>query len=235
MISIDSISEVQKRIEAAAIKANRSPSEIALMAVSKTQSREAVLAAVGEGLLLFGENRVQEALAKFENRPSNLQLHLIGPLQSNKVNKAVGFFSVIQSVDSILLAKKIDSRASSLGIVQRIFLQQNCSGEESKSGFASSTDLFNAVDQIREFSNICIEGLMTIGPADGEATKTQKAFSLLRENFLKLKNEHGLTTLKELSMGMSGDLELAIKEGSTLVRVGTALFGKRDYGVASGL
>lgn len=229
MVNGDSIKSVLQRINSAAIEAKRDVSDISLMGVSKTQPQEAVQKAMALGIRLFGENRVIEAINKFEGISKPYELHLIGQLQSNKVNKAVGFFSVIESVDSVMLAKKISNRAATLGIVQKIFIQQNCSFEESKSGFSSSDELFKGIDEIRKFPNICINGLMTIGPTSNDIVKTQKAFSLLRENFSILKEKEGLDSLKHLSMGMSNDLEIAIKEGATIVRVGTALFGGRDY------
>lgn len=228
MITLDTLEKIREQIALAEKKAHRQAGSVHLMAVSKTQPQEAVLQAKVLGVTLFGENRVIEGMEKFQGIEA-VQLHLIGQLQSNKVAKAVSAFDVIQSVDSVALAQKIDLRAKQQGKIQRIYLEQNTCQEPTKSGFQSTKDLFDAVESIRHLEHLSIEGLMCVGPLTVEEKSIRAAFSLLRDNFEKLKKEEGLTSLKELSMGMSNDFMLAIEEGATLVRIGTALFGKRDY------
>lgn len=228
MINLETLQTVQEAIALAEKRACREKGTVKLMAVSKTQPVEAVLAAKDLGLSLFGENRVIEGMEKFQGL-EGVELHLIGQLQSNKVAKAVSAFDLIQSVDSVELAEKIAFRALQQGKIQRIYLEQNCSNEASKSGFESTKALFDAVEKIRTFDSLSIEGLMTIAPFTNEEKAIRRSFSLLRSNFEQLQKEEGLTSLQDLSMGMSGDFIIAIEEGSTLVRIGTALFGVRSY------
>lgn len=233
MICKESVDAVFSKLEAACKAASRNISEVEFMAVSKFQSSEAVLKAIDLNLKTFGENWVAEARDKFSLIKLNhnaLSLHLIGHLQTNKVKNSVGFFDYIDSVDSVKLAKKISSVAAELGVVQKIYLEQNCSGEESKSGFATTSELFSAACEIRQLPNIIIEGLMTMAPNCDSEVAIRKSFAMLRENFFTLKEKEGLESLKTLSMGMSGDFNYAIAEGSNLVRIGTALFGERQYG-----
>lgn len=228
MIDQEKILQIQERISAAARRSGRSSADVKLMAVSKTRTRDEVLIAKSLGLTLFGENRVQEAREKFEGI-EGVRVELIGHLQKNKVNKSVGFFQGIQSVDSLELAQKISNRAQSLGVVQELLIEQNCSGESSKSGFSSRDELLKNVETIRRLPGLSIKGLMTIAPFTSDEAAVRNSFISLRTTFERLRGEEGLTGLEELSMGMSGDFEVAIEEGSTLVRVGTALFGERNY------
>lgn len=201
-----------------------------LMAVSKTHPWEAVMEAYAAGQRLFGENRVQEAMAKFpvpDERPEGMELCLIGHLQGNKAKKAVSFFDRIDSVDSAKLIELIGKEASLVGKRQRILLELNTSGEESKTGFSSAEELIEAARLCRGMDSVALEGLMTVGPLGGGREANISAFTRLREVYGQL-NAEGFG-LSVLSMGMSGDWEDAIACGSNLVRIGTAIFGARDY------
>ena len=204
-----------------------------LMAVSKTRTIEEIMAVYDAGVRLFGENHVQEIVAKFQSRPADLELHMIGHLQSNKVGKVVPLVDMIESVDSLHLLQKIDRSAESCGKVMDVLLEYNTSSEAAKSGFLTKEDLFACIGASRELHHVRIRGLMTVGPVDCNPDMkdelTDKAFkelSALRnecaERFPDL--DFGI-----LSMGMSGDYMIGVRNGSTEVRIGTAVFGPRDY------
>jgi pyridoxal phosphate enzyme (YggS family) len=218
------IDEIQMRIAAAAIRSGRPPRAVTLLAVTKTFPVEKIQQAYETGLRQFGENRVQEALEKQTRLPADIQWHLIGQLQTNKINKVLGRFALIHSIDSMKLAKGLSER---LEADQDILLEVNSSGEAAKAGFAPG-DLPPLFSEIDRLPHLKIRGLMTVGPLEGDLKVKRGAFKLLKELFEVLKP----TALRPeafsiLSMGMSGDFEMAIEEGSTLVRVGTALFGDR--------
>ncbi len=218
--------EVRGRIDAAARKAGRSSEAISLIAVSKTHPPEAVAALAQGGQMIFGENRVQEARAKAPLLSSALRWHLIGHLQRNKVRQAVGFFEMIQSVDSLELAENIDRVAKEQGIRCRALLEVNVAGEATKFGFAPDL-LERDIEILAGLSNVDIEGLMCIPPPVSRPDEARSYFAKLRELRDHLEARLGVA-LPALSMGMSGDYEVAIEEGSTLVRVGSALFGERS-------
>ena len=220
------IAQVRERIAAACISAGRPVDSVRLVTVTKTVPVETIREAIAAGLTDLGENRVQEAAAKIETLGRDgLAWHLIGHLQSNKAGRAVQMFDLIHSVDSEALAREIDRRAGLAGKKQRILIQVNCSGEESKSGCAPAElpDLARAVARLE---NLELEGLMTIGPLDADPESARLAFVLLR-NLRDATQARLGRPLPELSMGMTGDLEIAIGEGATLVRVGSAIFGER--------
>lgn len=230
MIDEKGLTALRQRIAAAAAKSGRSPADIELLAVSKTRTRDEVLQAVALGLTHFGENRVAEAREKFQGLPG-VTVDLIGHLQTNKVKKSLPFFRTIQSVDSLRLAVLLSAEAVRQGVIQSVFLEQNCSGEASKSGFASFDELCRGAEAIRQLPALQIEGLMTVGPLISEEGAVRRAFQRLRFSFEHLRTEEGLSSLKTLSMGMSHDFEWAIEEGSNHIRIGTLLFGEREYGV----
>ncbi|MGE4583212.1 MAG: YggS family pyridoxal phosphate-dependent enzyme [Sphaerochaeta sp.] len=206
-------------------KAGRKPEEVQLMAVSKTHAYEQILSLHSFGQSLFGENRIQEVQQKFPiQRPKDLNIHLIGHLQSNKVRKAVQLFDAIDSVDSLDLAVKLDK---ALDRTLPILLELKTAPEETKSGFAQQDDLFRALDQIADLSHLSVQGLMTIGPLEGTETETRTAFAHLREVAEEAKLRFPSLCFSTLSMGMSNDFGWAIEEGSTMIRVGSAIFGKR--------
>lgn len=220
------LGEVRARIGAAARKSGRDPSSVRLMAVTKGFPREVVVEAHSLGLSLFGENRVQEAEEKYLEPPGPLELHLIGHLQRNKARAASGLFACVQSVDKVETAVALDVRCEERGRVMEILLELNTSGEASKSGFHSRDDLLLGLEAISRLAHLRVRGLMTVGPMTEDEGAVRSAFSSLRSLFDELR-ARGLDGLDTLSMGMSGDFEIAIEEGSTLVRIGTALFGKR--------
>ena len=210
-----------------------------LMAVSKTRTLEEVVACYDEGARLFGENHVQEIVSKFSKdgnpfRPKDLELHMIGHLQSNKVNKVVPLVDMIESVDSLALLEKINNAALKCNKVQDVLLEVNTSKEEAKSGFETEKELFECIEKAKQLKNVRIRGLMTVGPVDcatqDKDRLTDEAFKYLKELYDKLKEQNNFDTL---SMGMSGDFRIGIKNGSTEVRIGTAIFGPRDYSKVS--
>jgi pyridoxal phosphate enzyme (YggS family) len=220
------LNAVQKQIEAACARANRDTAAVSLLPVSKSQSPDAIRVAAKLGLNLFGENKVQEAKAKIPLCPGHLRWHMIGHLQSNKCRDAVHLFEMIQSVDSLALAEEIDRRARQAAKTMPILLEVNVAGEASKFGYPPGR-LLKELDQINALKRIEIHGLMTIAPWTPEPEKVRPIFRQLRE--LKERSEQFLgAPLPHLSMGMSGDFGVAIEEGATIVRIGTALFGPRS-------
>ena len=222
------IEDVQRRLESAAQRCGRDPREITLIAVSKTYPASDVDAASGCGVTDFGENKVQELLKKQDQTEKDLRWHFIGHLQTNKAKNVVGRVCLIHSVDSMHLAEEIDRRAAAARIVQEVLLQVNAAGEETKFGLAEEDVLPLAESIAADFKNIKIRGLMQIPPYEEDADKVRVWFRklfALREELLR----RGLKDADILSMGMSHDFETAIEEGATHVRVGTAIFGERDY------
>lgn len=216
---------IRGRVAAACARAGREVSSVSLMAVSKGQPPDAVKAAADAGLVLFGESKVQEAKAKIPLCPGRLRWQMIGHLQSNKCRDAVALFEMIQSVDSPALAEEINKWAEKSGKTMPILLEVNLAGEASKFGFSAESALA-ALPAINRLPRIEIHGLMTIAPWSPEPEKVRPIFRRLRE--LKERCESALgAPLPQLSMGMSGDFEIAIEEGATLVRIGTSLFGPR--------
>jgi len=221
----DNLKSVQQRIEAACVRVGRAPSTVTLVAVSKTQPADAVTEAASLGLTLFGENRVQEAKQKIGLCSNRLTWHLIGHLQSNKARDAVHFFQMIQSVDSLELAQEINKWAERSAKTMRILLEVNVAGEASKFGY-SPKKLLEELLQINALKKIEIHGLMTVAPWTPEPEKVRPVFKRLHDLKTECENILG-APLPHLSMGMSGDFEIAIEEGATMVRVGSALFGPR--------
>jgi pyridoxal phosphate enzyme (YggS family) len=216
------LDKVEQRIAAACEKAARPRDSVTLLAVSKTKAPEAVREAAECGLRLFGENRVQEAQAKIPLCPDHLEWHLIGHLQSNKAKVAAKLFNMVHSVDSLKLLQALDAHADT---ILPVLLQVNVSGEASKSGMKPD-EVAGVIDAANQMQKVEVHGLMTIPPFTPDAEKARTHFSSLRNLRDRLQDETG-TPLPELSMGMSHDLEVAIEEGSTWVRIGTDLFGAR--------
>ncbi len=219
------LADVRSRIEIAAKKSNRAPAEIALVAVTKKQAAEKVREAFAAGQMLFGESRVQEACAKISLLPSQIRWHFIGHLQANKIRHALPLFELIHSVDSFDLAQQLDRIAREDGFFPRALLQVNVAGEGSKFGFAPGA-LADTMEQLLSLDRLMLEGLMTIPPLGENAEVSRKYFATLRELRDELETRFGCQ-LPHLSMGMSGDFEVAIEEGATLVRIGSAIFGAR--------
>ena len=223
----DRLEAIRERIEAAAVRSGRPRDAVQLVAVSKTHPAEAVEEALAAGQRLFGENRLQEALDKMDRLGGRAEFHLIGHLQRNKAARAVGRFSLIHSVDSARLVEELDHRAAQAGLTQAILLQVNVAGEASKSGVAPEglPELLAALDASPHIVGL---GLMTIPPWSEDPEAVRPHFARLRQLMEGIGPRERFTP-RHLSMGMSGDFEVAIEEGATLVRVGTAIFGERDY------
>jgi pyridoxal phosphate enzyme (YggS family) len=219
------LERVRSQIAEAAKKSGRSPDEIELVAISKTHEAEKVRAAFDAGQQLFGESRVQEARAKIPLLPSAARWHFVGRLQKNKIRHALPLFELFHSVDSLELAQQMNRIADEEGSRPRVLLEVNVAGEGSKIGFAP--DVLRAqMGLLLELPRLTIEGVMTIPPLAPEAEASRKYFVALRELRDEVAAQFHLQ-LPQLSMGMSGDFEIAVEEGATLVRVGTAIFGKR--------
>ena len=220
---------VRERIARAASRGGRSERSITLVAVSKTHPPERVREAFEAGQLAFGENKVQEGEAKIAAlgslREAGLRWHLVGHLQSNKARKAVGLFDVIHSVDSVDLARKLAAAAAEAGKVQDVLVQTDLAGEATKHG-VSEAALLPALEALRGLASLRVQGLMILPPFEDDPEKTRSYFRRLRDLRDRAANE-ALLAGPELSMGMSHDFEVAIEEGATIVRVGTAIFGER--------
>jgi len=222
------LQDVKRRIEKAAQASGRPPHSIRLVAVSKTIPAKKVIEAIDAGATLFGENYVQEAGAKFnELYEYHASWHFIGHLQSNKAKYAVRLFDLIHSVDSLKLSRELNKQAKKINKIQDVLIQVNMSGETSKSGI-DPKDVAGLIKEISSLENLAIKGLMTMPPFFNDPDTVRPYFSALRDLRDQLDRESPPNvTLAELSMGMTGDYEVAIAEGATLVRVGTAIFGKR--------
>ena len=221
----DNLNSIRQRIRAACERAGRDPDSVTLLAVSKTHPPETIQAAADCGQVLFGENKVQEAKAKIPLCPGRLHWHFIGHLQSNKSRDAVELFEMIQSVDSLPLAREINKRAEAVAKTMPVLLEVNVAGEASKFGYQPER-LLAELQELNALPRLEIQGLMTVPPWTAEPEKVRPHFRRLRE--LKAQAETVLgAPLLHLSMGMSDDFEMAIEEGATIVRVGTALFGPR--------
>ena len=222
---VENLEQVRSQIAEAAKKSGRATGEIELIAISKTHEAEKVRAAFEAGQQLFGESRVQEARAKIPLLPSAARWHFVGRLQKNKVRHALPLFELFHSVDSLDLARDMNRIADEEGLHPRVLLEVNVAGEGSKIGFAP--DAFRTqMEALLELPRLTIEGLMTIPPLAPEAEASRQFFVTLRALRDHLASEFRMK-LAHLSMGMSGDFLVAIEEGATLVRVGTAIFGKR--------
>ncbi len=233
----DNIARIQERILRAAERAGRAPQSIALMAVTKFHPAEAILDAYHAGIRLFGENRVQEAQTKYPPLRDSLvgsRLHMIGTLQKNKINKALGIFDALEGIDSVEVLEAILARLSSRTEPIELFFELH-TGEESKAGFPSLDELLRACDLLASFAAenreegrlVVLRGLMTMAPFTTDERAIRHSFRMLAAAKAEVALRFDFVHFTELSMGMSNDFEIAIEEGSTLVRIGTALFGER--------
>ena len=224
---VSNIHSIRKRILNACKNANRNPLEVKLLLATKTVTAQNIAIALHAGETLIGENKIQELKDKFETLKSiPHQSHFIGHLQSNKIKKVIKYANCIQTVDRLSLAEKLQKRLEYENKSIDIFLQFNTSNEESKFGMQPEHAIAFA-QQVKKLDRLNIKGLMTIGLFSAETEKVRKCFRILKNIQTELL-ETGIAAT-ELSMGMSGDLEIAIKEGATIIRVGTAIFGKRPF------
>jgi pyridoxal phosphate enzyme (YggS family) len=218
--------QITERIAAACERAGRDPGGVLLLPVSKGQEAEAVREAASAGLEIFGESKVQEARVKIPQCPARLKWHMIGHLQSNKCREAIQFFQLIQSVDSLALAEEINRWCEKLSKRMPILAEVNVAGESTKFGFRPD-QLLEELESLNRLPRLELHGLMTIAPYTQAPEKARPFFRELARLAQECGNKLG-APLPHLSMGMSGDFEIAIEEGATIVRIGTALFGRRQ-------
>ncbi len=224
--------DVCAKIDAACARAGRHRDEVTLIGVTKTVDPALINAVLDDGLTAIGENRVQEYLGKCDElHLDGVKRYLIGHLQTNKVKAIVGKVDMIQSVDSVRLAAAIDKVSAEKGIVTPVLVEVNIGEEDSKSGVFEA-EAEKMIREIAAFSHISVQGLMTIPPISSFEAKKREYFSKMRQLFIDIRSKNiDNISMNVLSMGMSDDYELAIEEGSTMVRVGTAIFGRRQYTV----
>jgi pyridoxal phosphate enzyme (YggS family) len=234
MVSVkENVERVVQRIRSAALRVGRSPEDVSLVAVTKTVGFDAIQEALACDVRIFGENRVHEAIPKIQKLgQNNANWHFVGHLQTNKARQVVGLFDLIHSVDTLRLAKALDTWINNDShktmTRQKVLIQVNISGESTKSGI-SPEGLGPMVKEMSRYKALNVVGLMTIPPPSDDPECSRPFFRILRELATSVEKEGiGGITLKELSMGMSADFEVAIEEGATLVRVGTAIFGQRN-------
>ena len=226
----ENIRKVKENIKNACLKAGRDPKDTTLIAVTKTKPFEMLMEAYDEGVRDFGENKVQDLMAKFELAPKDSRFHMIGHLQKNKVKYLIGNVFLIHGVDSFELAEVIDKESKKKNVTTNILVEVNVAGEESKFGttYDGAKEL---VKKIASLSNVRVKGLMTIAPYVVDPEENRQYFVDLRNLLIDINNENiDNISMDILSMGMTGDYLVACEEGATYVRVGTGIFGERDYG-----
>lgn len=227
----DNLEEVESRICAACKRAGRDRSEVTLIAVSKTKPVSDLVQAYDYGCRHFGENKVQELCDKIEQLPEDIHWHMIGHLQRNKVKYLVGKVDCIHSVDSIRLARQIETESAKKDVITKILIEVNVAEEESKFGI-SLEEVEDIIKEISKYPHIRIEGLMTIAPYTDNPEENRQVFANLHKVYVDIKHKNiDNVNMNVLSMGMTGDYEVAIEEGSTMVRVGTGIFGMRNYNI----
>ncbi len=226
----ENLKYIRSDIFETAIKSGRSPNDINLMAVTKTVDAKFINHAIKNGISLIGENKVQEFLLKEpELHLNNCKAHLIGHLQSNKVKKIVGKVETVQSVDSVAIANEIGKRSSAIGFITKILLEVNVGNEDSKFGFGYD-EVFEKACEISEIEGILIDGLMCVAPICEKETEIRAVFSNMHRLFIDIRDKkRDNIHMNVLSMGMSGDYKEAIMEGANLVRIGSSIFGSRNY------
>lgn len=223
----ENIVQIRENIEAACVRAGRNSKEVTLIAVSKTKPAAMMEEAFEMGIRDFGENKVQEILAKQPVLPDDVRFHMIGHLQSNKIRQVLGKTVLIHSVDSIGLAEQIQAEAEKRDLYVDVLLEVNVANEDSKYGF-SSKEVEDAIRKIKNFTHIHIIGLMTIAPFVENPEENRKVFKELYQLYVDIKTKNiDNVIMSALSMGMTGDYEIAIEEGATMIRVGTGIFGTR--------
>ena len=226
---IENYKDVDKQVTDACSKSSRSRSDVTLIAVSKTKPASDIQTLYDYGVRDFGENKVQELVDKYEVLPKDIKWHLIGHLQTNKVKYIVDKVHLIHSVDSVKLAEQIEKEAAKKNVHVNILVQVNVANEESKFGLDTEETIKN-IEIISKFEHISIKGLMTIAPFVENGEENRKYFNDLKQLSVDIQEKNiDNVSMELLSMGMSGDFETAIEEGATLVRVGTSIFGMRNY------
>jgi pyridoxal phosphate enzyme (YggS family) len=227
----ENLSHVEERIRSACNRVGRSREEVTLIAVSKTKPIEMLMDAFNAGIREFGENKVQELTGKYDVLPKDIHWHLIGHLQTNKVKYIIDKTDLIHSVDSYRLAEQINKEAEKKNIVSNILIEVNIANEESKYGVRKD-EVLPLIIEISKLKNIRIRGLMTVAPFTEDAEENRVHFSNLRQLNVDIKSKNiDNISMDVLSMGMTGDYEVAIEEGATMVRVGTGIFGVRNYNI----
>ena len=227
----DQLNEVEKRIQAACDRAGRKREEVTLIAVSKTKPVETLQEAYDLGVRIFGENKVQELTAKYEALPKDIHWHMIGHLQTNKVKYIIDKAELIHSVDSLKLAETIEKEAAKHDLIADILVEVNVAEEESKFGMKME-EVIPFVEKVSAFPHVRVRGLMTIAPFVEDPEENRSIFADLHKLYIDIKKKnHDNDTVSVLSMGMTNDYEVAIEEGATMVRVGTGIFGARNYAV----
>ena len=225
----DQLQEVEKRIQAACDRAGRKREEVTLIAVSKTKPVETLQEAYDLGVRIFGENKVQELTAKYEALPKDIHWHMIGHLQTNKVKYIIDKAELIHSVDSLKLAETIEKEAAKHDLIADILVEVNVAEEESKFGMKME-EVIPFVEKVSAFPHVRVRGLMTIAPFVEDPEENRSIFADLHKLYIDIKKKnHDNDTVGVLSMGMTNDYEVAIEEGATMVRVGTGIFGARNY------
>ncbi len=225
----ENLMEVEKRIQAACDRANRKREEVTLIAVSKTKPVSALEEAYTEGIRYFGENKVQELTEKYEQLPQDICWHMIGHLQRNKVKYIIDKVDLIHSVDSVRLAETIESEAAKKNVDMDILIEVNVAEEKSKFGIKTE-EVFAMVEEIAKFPHLHIKGFMTIAPYVENPEQNRDVFRCLKKLSVDIKEKNIDNVSSDvLSMGMTNDYEVAIEEGATVIRVGTGIFGEREY------
>ncbi|MDF2521603.1 MAG: YggS family pyridoxal phosphate-dependent enzyme [Clostridia bacterium] len=225
----NNIEAIKKEIEGICLKSGKNPDDITIIAVTKTVDTDRINYAVDCGMTNLGENKVQEIMDKYEPVNKNVKWHLIGHLQTNKVKYIIDKVELIHSVDSVKLAEEISKKALKNNLIKEVLVQVNVAKEESKFGI-DIEEVISFVKTIAAFENIRVKGLMTIAPYDENPENVRPIFRQLRQKFDELAQMNiPNTDMKYLSMGMSNDYAIAIEEGANMVRIGTAIFGKRNY------
>ena len=225
----DQLQEVEKRIQAACDRAGRKREEVTLIAVSKTKPVETLQEAYDLGVRIFGENKVQELTAKYEALPKDIHWHMIGHLQTNKVKYIIDKAELIHSVDSLKLAETIEKEAAKHDLIADILVEVYVAEEESKFGMKME-EVIPFVEKVSAFPHVRVRGLMTIAPFVEDPEENRSIFADLHKLYIDIKKKnHDNDTVSVLSMGMTNDYEVAIEEGATMVRVGTGIFGARNY------
>ena len=226
----ENLKTIRERVDAACERAGRRPEEVALIAVSKTKPLSMLQEAYEAGARDFGENKVQEILEKYPEMPEDARFHMIGHLQTNKVKQVVGKAVLIHSVDSLHLAEKIEQEAAKRDLTADILLEVNVAREESKFGLMLE-EVIPLLEEVKNLPHVRVRGLMTIAPNVENPEENRKHFKKLYQLYVDIKSKNiDNGTMSVLSMGMTGDFEVAVEEGATMIRVGTGIFGSRQSG-----